>query len=167
MKSAATRIRRYRAGDFMAVTILWRIAREKALPDLQRRKGHFFHEDLAYFQNHVLLNDNVWVAILDKTCVAFMAMTGNFIDQLYVHPDHWRRGIGTALLNVTKKRSPNHVWLYTLQANINARIFYEKRGFGSEIFGISPAPESEPDVQYHWRCESAPVAGRRRQRSDP
>ena len=84
--------------------------------------------------------------------VAFMAMTGDFIDQLYVHPDHWRRGIGRLLLDFARERSPEHVWLYTLQVNVNARAFYEKNGFMAEKFGVSPAPESELDVEYHWRA---------------
>ncbi len=29
--------------------------------------------------------------------------------------------------------------------------FYEKNGFIAEKYGISPPPESEPDVEYHWR----------------
>ena len=83
--------------------------------------------------------------------IAFMAMNKDFIDQLYIHPDYWRQGIGDALLKFARKRSPGHLWLYTLQVNMNARAFYEKNGFIAERFGVSPAPESEPDVEYHWR----------------
>ena len=32
-----------------------------------------------------------------------------------------------------------------------SRAFYEKYGFTAEKFGVSPPPESEPDVEYHWR----------------
>ncbi len=83
--------------------------------------------------------------------VAFMAMENEFIDQLYIHPDYQRQGIGKALLDFARKQSPDHVWLYTLRINVNARAFYEKNGFVAEKFGISPAPELEPDVEYHWR----------------
>ena len=31
--------------------------------------------------------------------------------------------------------------------------FYERRGFVATRFGVSPAPESEPDVQYEWKPE--------------
>ena len=144
-------IREYRASDFDAVTILWRISREKSLPDFQQEKGHFFYEDRDYFKNHVLKDNKIWVAELDAQVVAFMAMNRDFVDQLYIHPDHWRQGIGQALLDVARERSPEHVWLYTLQINANARAFYEKNGFVAEKFGVSPPPESEPDVEYHWR----------------
>ena len=144
-------IREYRAYDFDAVTILWRISREKSLPDFQMEKGHFFYEDQDYFRNHVLKENHVWVAEVDHYPVAFMAMSKDFVDQLYVHPNYWRRGIGEALINLAKEQSPKHVWLYTLQSNGNARAFYEKNGFVPEKFGVSPPPESEPDVEYHWR----------------
>ena len=144
-------IRAYRPEDFDSVTILWRIAREKSLPDFQRAKGHFFHEDQEYFHDHILKQNQLWVVEIDHAPVAFMAIRDQFIDQLYVHPDYQNRGIGKALLDHARKLSPDHVWLYTLQINRNACAFYEKNGFVAEKFGISPPPESEPDVEYHWR----------------
>ena len=144
-------IRKYQDEDFDAVTILWRIAREKAMPEFQRAKGYFFYEDQNYFQNRILKDNKVWIVEFENHPVAFMAMKNEFIDQLYVHPDFWRKGIGISLLQYARERSPEHVWLYTLQVNVNARAFYEKNGFVAEKFGISPAPENEPDVEYHWR----------------
>jgi len=144
-------IREYRQEDFDVVTILWRVARERSLPEFQREKGHFFFEDQDYFRDHILTNNKVWVAEIDKRAVAFMAVEGEFIDQLYIHPNYQRRGIGKALLDFARAQSPNHLWLYTLQVNANARAFYEKNEFVAERFGISPAPESAPDVEYHWR----------------
>jgi len=144
-------IRDYRAEDFDRVTILWRISREKSLPEFQRAKGHFFYEDQDYFRDHILIDDDVFVVESAECPVAFMAMHEEFIDQLYVHPDFQNRGIGKLLLEYARQRSPEHVWLYTLQININARAFYEKNGFTAEKFGVSPPPESEPDVEYHWR----------------
>jgi ribosomal protein S18 acetylase RimI-like enzyme len=143
-------IREYRAEDFDAVTILWRLAREKSLPDFQREKGHLFYEDRDYFQHQILSRNEVWVAESNERVVAFMAMENDFIDQLYIHPDYWRRGIGSSLLEFARGRSPGHLWLYTLQVNTGARAFYEKQGFVVEKFGVSPPPENEPDVEYHW-----------------
>jgi GNAT superfamily N-acetyltransferase len=143
-------IRRYEPGDFDAVTILWRVAREKSLPDFQKRKGHFFFEDRDYFQDHVLREDEVWVFEEEGSVRAFMAMRGDFIDHLYVHPDSWRRGIGRQLLEFARVLSPEHLWLYTLQVNQGAMKFYERNGFTATRFGVSPPPEDEPDVEYHW-----------------
>lgn len=144
-------IRDYREEDFDALTILWRTSREKSLPDLERNKGHFFFEDRDYFRNHILPENRVWVAEVQNRAVGFLAMQGDFIDRLYIDPDYQRRGIGQALLDFAREKSPDHVWLYTLQANLNARAFYEKNGFIAEKFGVSPPPESEPDIEYHWR----------------
>lgn len=144
-------IRDYRPEDFDAVTILWRISREKSLPSFQNAKGHFFYEDQDYFRDHILKENKVCVAENGQRPVAFMAMKDEFVDQLYVHPDYQNHGIGKTLLNYARKLSPEHVWLYTLQINLNARAFYEKNGFIAEKYGISPPPESEPDIEYHWR----------------
>jgi len=144
-------IREYRADDFDAVTILWRVARERSLPEFQREKGYFFFEDQNYFRTHVIVNNKIWVVVADKQVVAFIAMKNEFIDQLYIHPEYWRRGIGNRLLTFAKEQSPEHVWLFTLQVNVVARAFYEKNGFVAEKFGVSPPPESAPDVEYHWR----------------
>lgn len=144
-------IREYRSDDFDALTIVWRISREKSLPEFQREKGHFFYEDQNYFQNHILQNNQVWVVESEQRPVAFMAINKDFIDQLYIHPDYQRCGIGRALLDFARTLSPDHLWLYTLQVNVGARAFYEKNGFVAEKFGFSPPPENEPDVEYHWR----------------
>jgi putative acetyltransferase len=144
-------IREYRAEDFDAVTILWRVSREKSLPEFQLEKGHFFYEDRNYFQNFVLKSNQVWVVEADHHVVGFMAMNKDFIDQLYIDPDYQRRGIGKLLIDFAREQSPEHLWLYTLQINFIARTFYEKNGFIAEKFGVSPPPESEPDVEYHWR----------------
>jgi putative acetyltransferase len=144
-------IREYRSEDFDPVTILWRISREKSIPEFQLEKGHFFFEDRDYFQKQIVRNNQIWVVESRSYPVGFMAMNKDFVDQLYIDPEHQRRGIGKSLLNLARELSPEHVWLYTLQVNAGAREFYEKNGFVAEKFGISPPPESEPDVEYHWR----------------
>jgi GNAT superfamily N-acetyltransferase len=146
-------IRLYQPSDFDAVTILWRVAREASLPDFQLRKGHFFYEDMAYFRDHILPANQVWVAVdeHDKP-IGFMAIKADFIDHFYIHPDHWRKGLGGAFLAHARKLSPERLWLYTLQCNINAQAFYEKHGFKAVEFGVSPAPENEPDVKYVWKA---------------
>jgi len=143
-------IRPYHEGDFEAVTTLWRRAREQAFPDFQRRKGHTFEEDQAYFRDVILVNNDVWVAEADGEVAAFMAIAGDFIDQIYVDPKVQRQGVGKSLLEHARSLSPEHLWLYTLQINTNGRAFYEKNGFRAVKFGTSPEPESEPDVEYHW-----------------
>ena len=147
------KIRQYDENYFEPVTGLWRRAREISLPGFQHEKGHPFERDQVFFRNHVLVKDIVWVAEIDSTLVGFIAIKDDFIDLLYVEPGCWRRGVGKSLLAHAQTLSPGHLWLYTLQINHQARTFYQKAGFVARKFGISPAPELEPDVEYHWYPE--------------
>ncbi|HEX2618978.1 MAG TPA: GNAT family N-acetyltransferase [Phototrophicaceae bacterium] len=143
-------IRPYQADDFDAVTKLWRQAREVSVPEFQRTKGYPFEMDCIYFREHILPENQVWVVEAEQRPIAFMAIKDDFIDHLYVAPPFWRLGIGRALLTHARTLSPGRLRLFTLQINTNARAFYEKNGFRVLKFGISPAPESEPDIEYLW-----------------
>ena len=103
-------VREYQPQDFDAVTILWRVAREKSVPGFQREKGYFFYQDQDYFQNRILLRDTVYVVEKDGHPIAFMAMENDFIDQLYVHPGHWCRGIGEMLINFASRLSERRIF---------------------------------------------------------
>lgn len=85
--------------------------------------------------------------------VGFIALKGSYIDRLYVDPGAQRRGCGARLLAWAREQSPQGLELHTHQQNTRARAFYEKHGFGAVAFGVSPAPERVPDVEYQWRPE--------------
>jgi GNAT superfamily N-acetyltransferase len=89
----------------------------------------------------------------DERIVAFLAMKGSYIDRMYVDPLEWRKGWGTRLIGFAKILSPAGLELCTHQENHGARLFYEQHGFTAVRFGMSPAPERAPDVEYHWRPE--------------
>ena len=145
-------IRLYKEEDFEAITALWFEAEKVAMPKLMERMNHTLEDARAYFLKAVVAEDQVWVYEKDGIPLGFLAIQGEFIDRLYVRPDHHRHGIGQALLGKARKLLPRHHWLYTHVANKMARAFYEKNGFVAEKFGVSPEPESEPDVEYHWRA---------------
>ena len=145
------KIRLYTSSDFDVVTLLWRRAREIAFPEFQRTKGHTFEEDCAYFENIILQETDVWIAEVDSIVVGFLAIREDFIDQLFVSPDHQRQGIGAGLLAHARTLSPKRLWLHTFQSNTSGRAFYEKNGFIATKFNLSPAPESEPDVLFEWK----------------
>jgi GNAT superfamily N-acetyltransferase len=145
------RIRRYRPEDFEPVTDLWRRARVHAYGDFQVRKGHTVEEDRDYFRRVIQVKNDLWVAEIDERPAAFMAIAGDFVDQLFVAPELQRRGLGAALLAHARGLSPVGLRLFTFQVNADARAFYEKHGFVVARLGVSPPPESEPDVEYHWR----------------
>ena len=96
----------------------------------------------------------IWVTVSDERIIAFVAMKGSYIDRMYVDSPYWRQGWGTQLMAFAKGRCPEGLELCTHQENHGARQFYEKHGFTAVRFGISPAPENAPDVEYHWRPDS-------------
>ena len=93
----------------------------------------------------------IWVGTLNEQIVAYLAMNGSYIDRLYVDPSAWRQGWGTRFIHLAKQLSPHGLELHTHQENTAARALYERHGFRAAKFGISPPPESAPDVEYHWR----------------
>jgi ribosomal protein S18 acetylase RimI-like enzyme len=86
--------------------------------------------------------------------VGLLALADGHVDQLYVDPAAQRRGVGTALIEHARSLFPSGLRLFTHQRNARARAFYEKLGFRVIRFGVSPPPESEPDVAYAWEPES-------------
>lgn len=143
--------------ETVAVVPLWRRSRIAAQPWLEERMGHTPEDDLEFFCGHVVHENEIWVAAEESRVVGFLAIKGAHINYLYVDPPAQDRGIGTLLIDKARALSPNGLTLFTHQRNAKARAFYERRGFRAVAFGISPAPESEPDVKYEW----IPVAGDR------
>ena len=75
---------------------------------------------------------------------------------LYLHPDFWRKGIGTALIKHAacelKERKHSAICLWVLDANVRAKAFYEKMGgqkIGNKMIEIGPSKLKE--VCYGWK----------------
>jgi GNAT superfamily N-acetyltransferase len=131
---------------------LWCRSKDEAyLPWLAIEATYSFEDNLGYFRDTVCANHRVWLAEREGAVVGLMAQADEFIDQLFVDPQQQRSGVGTALLAWARRESRDGLALYTFQRNTPARQFYEKHGFRAVAFGVSPAPESEPDVRYEWR----------------
>lgn len=143
-------IRRMAPDEVEEVTRVWRRSRLDAVPDLESRLPHSLEDDRDHILNTVVPNFELWVAQLDGVIVGMLAIRDDDLDKLYIEPGHQRRGIGRQLLEKAKSLSPSGLTLFTHQANSKARSFYEANGFEAIAFGISPPPESEPDVQYRW-----------------
>jgi ribosomal protein S18 acetylase RimI-like enzyme len=84
--------------------------------------------------------------------MGLLALCDSWIRQLTVFPSYQRQGVGTALLQKARECSPGQLRLFTFHRNNAARAFYERNGFLVVAFGVSPAPESEPDVEYRWQA---------------
>lgn len=75
---------------------------------------------------------------------------------LYLHPDMWRKGIGSALLRQAatdlKAKKHSSLCLWVMDGNARGKAFYEKMGgqkVGSKIVEIGPSKLKE--ACYGWR----------------
>ena len=110
---------------------------------------------LQVFRDVIVSNCRIWLETHHETIRGFIALNGSYIDRLYVDPEYQRLGTGGALMNHAKSMFGAGLELHTHQQNSRARAFYEKHGFAAVKYGISPAPECVPDVEYHWRPKIA------------
>src|SRR5581483_10174013 len=151
MRDARTSIRRFEEGDEDAVAAVWHRAGRAAYTYLPTWQSFTLDEAGAVFAEAIVARCDVWVGTLDDRVVAFMAMNGSYMDRLYVDPPQWRQGWGTRFIALAKSLSPDGITLHTHRENHAARRLYENHGFDAVAFGVSPPPESAPDVEYQWR----------------
>ena len=144
-------LRRYRPDDLDATVAMWRASKRDAYPYVAVQQRYTLEEDTGHFRGVVAEECEVWLAEAEGRIVGLLALKEDFVDQLFVAVDRQRQGVGTLLLRKAMERSPAGLRLYTFQKNAPARAFYEKHGLRAAGFGTSPAPENEPDVEYHWR----------------
>jgi putative acetyltransferase len=103
------------------------------------------------FKDEIFPNETVLVADLDGEAVGFMAlrMSDSYVHLLYVSPSVHGRGIGSQLLSEAVRRCPDGLSLRALEANENARRFYERRGWVAGERGQT-ARTGFPSVTYRW-----------------
>jgi GNAT superfamily N-acetyltransferase len=145
------RIRRYENCDEAQTFNVWFRSCKATYTFLPTWQALTHDEARSVFQNRIVPKCDIWVAEQKNAIVAYLAMDGNYIDRLYVAPDELRKGWGKQLIEKAKQLSPRGLELHTHQQNHGARAFYEENDFEVVRFGISPPPESVPDVEYHWR----------------
>lgn len=150
-ENARRRIREYRDADEAEVAEVWYRSGKAAYTYLPTWQAMTLETARWVFGNIIRPKCRMWVGTLDGCIVAYLAMQGSYIDRLYVDPPEWRQGWGTRFIKLAKQLSPGGLELHTHQENLAARTLYERHGFKAIKFGISPPPESEPDVEYHWR----------------
>ena len=95
----------------------------------------------------------IWVYETKEGIIGFMAMNASLVDRLYVDPKNQGMGVGSKLINYAKTQHPTGLSLRTHQQNKRARAFYEGRGFVAVSYGLSPPPESMPDMEYYWSSD--------------
>ena len=117
---------------------------------------HTADEDQAWMRDVVFKHCDVWIAELDCRVAGFLAVSGDLLEHLYVHPDLHGVGIGTALLAKARELRPAGFRLWVFQANVQARHFYQSHRL-VQIRTTDGAANEErlPDAEYAWRPSPA------------
>jgi ribosomal protein S18 acetylase RimI-like enzyme len=146
-------VRSVQPGELDEVIAVWHSARKATHTaiGIETERGLTLDDSRRIFRVDVAPRCQLWVAERGGEILGFLAIRGSYIDRMYVKPSAQRRGVGTALVAKAQELSPGGLELHTHQRNRRARDFYEKQGFVAAGFGVSPPPENEPDVEYHWR----------------
>jgi ribosomal protein S18 acetylase RimI-like enzyme len=143
-------IERASPGDAGEVAALYLASRDAALPYL--RRVHSDDEVRGWITHVRLATGETWVAREAGRILGFLCLDGEDLDQLYLLPGAFRRGIGSLLLAKAKERSPERLHLFTFQRNTAARAFYERHGFRLvDLNDGERNEEGEPDALYEWR----------------
>lgn len=143
-------IRKFEPADTISTAQVWYRSGKNEYTYLPMFQALDEDEALTVFKSLILQHCEIWVYESQSEICGFLAMQDSYIDRLYVDPTQQRKGVGVALLKHAMQLSPDGLQLHTHQQNHRARKFYEKYGFVAVKFGLSPAPESVPDVEYHW-----------------
>ena len=146
-----TTIRDFLDSDFDEIVARWHQTNLASYTYVRVHQEHSLEDARQFFRDALLPECRVWVAERLHQPAGLLAMCGSWIRQLAVFPPYQRQGVGTALLWNAHEYSPGQLRLYTFQRNNAARAFYERHGFSVTAFAVSPAPESEPDVEYRWQ----------------
>ena len=147
-------LRRATLEDADELAVILRAAMREAMPWLPDL--HTPEDDRRFLREIVLPNEEVWVVGREGPLVGFAALGSredvDFLQHIYVAPEHQSRGLGTELINRAKERRPAGFRLWVFQKNEGARRFYVRHGLHLvELTDGSGNEEKEPDALYEWR----------------
>lgn len=80
-------------------------------------------EDGAFFES------DVFVAVSEEDVLGFIAVQGDELTWLYIHPDYHRRGVATQLVNSIRNSLGQHGFVLCAKENEYGFKFYQKVGF--------------------------------------
>jgi GNAT superfamily N-acetyltransferase len=136
------------------VAELWLASRRASLPQIPP-PAHSDAEVIDWFASVVLRSEEVWVIERDGGLVAMLVLADGSVEQLYVAPGCTGSGLGSRLIELAKSRAPI-LSLWTFEANVGARRFYERHGFHARERTDGENEERAPDVRYEWRSPGSP-----------
>jgi ribosomal protein S18 acetylase RimI-like enzyme len=127
---------------------MWRQSKKKAIG---QEEMHSFKNHVHFLNCILIKNNKIYVAIdvRNNAVVGMLASNQDEINQLYIHSDYQRQGLGTKFLDIAKSNSNGRLTLFTFEINRQAQLFYEKNGF--KIIGRGDDNEENlKDIKYEW-----------------
>lgn len=104
----------------------WRASHGFCAPEFVA--AHTAETQTAYLRREMAAGKDVYL-LLDPEPVGVVSLDGSVIENLYVLPERWGRGYGSALLIFAAERCAGTPRLWVLNINENARRLYVRRGF--------------------------------------
>jgi GNAT superfamily N-acetyltransferase len=86
---------------------------------------------------------------------AMMVLNAQWVEQLFVAPEHLREGRGSRLLRLAQSTRSDELELWTFEANTPARAFYEKHGFRASDPASSDNEGQAQAIRYRWTRPTA------------
>lgn len=145
--------RRAKPEEAAPLAHLWLRSRHASIPAIPP-PVHSADDVRTWFAEVVLTTTEVWLIEEAGLPVALLVLDGDWVDQLYVDPDHTGRGFGTQLVGLAQLLRPAGLELWTFQSNRGARRFYERHGFVAVGMTNGDNEEGAPDIHYRWRSPS-------------
>ena len=145
------KLRRYDAArDEDASIALWLRAWEATYPQID------FAERLAWWRERwrsaLVPVAEIVIAEAGGVMIGFVTVDPGtlYLDQIVVAPQHWRSGVGAALIAEAKRISPQGLDLDVNTDNADAVAFYGKEGFVVTGAGKNPI-SGKPVHRLSWR----------------
>jgi GNAT superfamily N-acetyltransferase len=146
--------RRATAAEALLVAELWLRSRRASMTIPPA--AHSDDQVRAWFGDVVLPTKEVWVTSSGAELTAMMVLDAEWVEQLYVAPEHLRRGYGSQLARLAQA-TRDELALWTFEANIAARAFYEAHGFRPTGPASSDNEEHAPAICYRWARTTPPM----------
>ena len=144
-------LRRYDAArDEDASIALWLRTWEATYPDIDFAEGLEWWRER--WRSTLVPTAEIVIAQSDGVMIGFVTVDPRtfYLDQIVVAPEHWRTGVGPALIAEAKRISPEGLDLDVNSDNTRARAFYARQGFIVTGTGKNPI-SGKPVCRLSWR----------------
>jgi len=147
-------LRPYAPADEAAAIALWLRSWQAAYPDIDFAARLEWWRDR--WRRELVPTAEIVIAAAagdgERAMIGFVTVDPrtHYLDQLVVAPEHWRRGVGAALIAEAMRLSPSGLDLDVNTDNERALRFYARLGFAVASEGVN-AISARPIYRMRWR----------------